>query len=137
MKKKTMTRERLEKFYDRRVEISELIERIADEPDTNRTWDVILDGSNGSPRPRTIVGDVENAIKKRLKSRLEKLEQQMVDEIDDVMDFIESLGDSRDRQVLTIRYIDGASIKETAKKVRFSESTVKQLLRNILKQLEK
>lgn len=110
-----MTKERLKGFYTLHTEVTTLEKRIKESSD-----------SNG------VDGMVNTAVKKRLQAQISRLAEKMQTELDAIMDFIESFDDSRDRLILTMRYIDGNTIKHTAMNIGFSESLINTRLCNIL-----
>lgn len=133
-----MTKERLERFNSLRNEIRSLEAMIAETPKYEFVWDTVRasDDVTGKVRPIVVSGYVESVAKKRLQARLARLEKVIFIELDAVMDYIDTLDNARDRQILTLRYVDGFSVKETAQKTGYKEKYLSTLLSEHLAKMD-
>jgi len=131
MNKQPMSKERLEGFYDKRVEVAVLEQRISEMPDMEDYADVVNGSTGAGYTMRRIIirGRGESVIKKRHEVRLAKKEKELSEEFEAIVEFIESFADGGTRQILEVRYIDGKTIEETAELVHRSKSNVKQRLK--------
>lgn len=124
-----MTREMLERYCSNKAEIKELQERLgALAADENMVGnDVILDYQTGYPRPQTVVGF---DFKKygRSKSRMQNHIARLQAENDNIEEFIFTIPDSTTRRIFQLRYLDGKTQKQVARRVHMHQSTVSRAI---------
>ena len=132
--KKLMTKHRLEQYGKLKREIVMLEDQIVF---AKYGGDLVTDSVRGSStsipyqqHDITIRGYGTQAVP-RLSARKASCEAECAA----VEKYIESVDDSVMRQILTRRYIENRTLKETAELVSYSESRVKQLLRGFLETL--
>ena len=124
-----MTRRRIEQYSNLQREIIMLEGQILSaETQGNEFLNDVVQGSSKSlPYNKhniSIKGYGSRAI-----PRLLKLKAKYEAECDAIEQFVETVGDSIMRQLLTRRYIENRTISETAELVGYSETQTKRLLR--------
>ena len=86
----------------------------------------------------TIYGYNERDYKKkilRLRNKIDKKLNELVEEKDKLMGYIYSVDDSRIRQILIHRYVDGLSWKAIGEKMKYGTSTVRMIHDSFIKRL--
>lgn len=86
----------------------------------------------------TIYGYNERDYKKkilRLRNKIDKKLNELVEEKDKLMGYIYSVNDSRIRQILIYRYIDGLSWKVIGNKMGYGTSTIRLIHSSFIKSL--
>lgn len=86
----------------------------------------------------TIYGYNERDYKKkilRLRNKIDKKLNELVEEKDKLMEYIYSVDDSRIRQILIHRYVDGLSWKAIGEKMKYGTSTVRMIHDSFIKRL--
>lgn len=86
----------------------------------------------------TIYGYNERDYKKkilRLRNKIDKKLNELIEEKGKLMEYIHSVDDSRIRQILIHRYVDGLSWKAIGEKMKYGTSTVRMIHDNFIKRL--
>ena len=122
---KAMTKRRLEQYRTLQEEIAMLEARIlAAENSGEYVTDAVRGSSQDIPyQQQTVVIEGYGSSKV---PRLLAQKRELVAACETVELYIESIGDSKMRQILTWRYILGKTVEETAQLVGYSESQVKR-----------
>jgi len=71
----------------------------------------------------------------RLRNKINKKYIELVEEKDKIMNFIYSIDDSRIRQILIYRYINGLSWKDIGERMKYGTSTIRLIHGNFMKRL--
>lgn len=129
-----MTLELLKNYRSKKDEIKELTYKLEHlgEGDSLVGNDVILDYRSGFPVPNSVVGvdmDKYYSLKNRWGSRRE----QLINECEQVEEFVENIPDSLSRRIFRMYFIDGYTQKQIAHKVHMDRSTITKKINNFLK----
>jgi len=129
-----MTKERLEKYRSKKAEIPELRRKLADlgKGDSLIDNDVIMDYRKGYPRPQSVVGyDYEREVKLRetWEKKIERLEKECLE----VELWIEEISDSLTRRIFRMKYVDGMTQQQIARKLHMDQSNISKKISKFLK----
>ena len=128
-----MTKQRLEQFHRLRQEVATLERCIEDAPNgTERVTDAVQGSHSGFPYNKhkiTIEGSGESLVMRRLKKRLGEKKARLAEELDAIMEYIDSLEDSVVRQIVTLRYVEGLAVCEVAGLVGYSERQISRIIK--------
>lgn len=129
-----MTKESLEAYRSKKEEIKELQQKLLNIADGKPMIgnDTILDYRKGYPIPEPVVGvDWEKVrrTEKRYKQKIDTLLQ----ECEEVEEYIEEIPDSLMRRLIRMYYLDGLSQCEISKRVHMSQSSVSKKISFFLK----
>jgi hypothetical protein len=128
---KSMTRRRIEQYGHLQSEITMLAADISSaETGGELVTDYAKDYSTGYPKAITLRGYGSKSIP-RLLARKSEYET----ECESVELFIEELDDSIMRQLLTRRYIEGKTLKETGRLVGYSDKQASRLIENFFEKM--
>lgn len=116
------------------AEIKELQRKLAELPGNESLIDnsVILDYRKGYPQPQSVVGydyDLEQRRRERWTKRMAKLQS----EVDEVERWIEAIPDGVTRRCFRLRYVDGLTQHQIAKKVFLSQAAVSEKISKFIK----
>jgi len=129
-----MTKERLEKYRSKKAELPELRRKLADlgKGDSLIDNDVIMDYRKGYPRPQSVVGyDYEREVKLRetWEKKIERLEKECLE----VELWIEEISDSLTRRIFRMKYVDGMTQQQIARKLHMDQSNISKKISKFLK----
>ena len=128
-----MTKQRLERFYKLRQEVSTLERRVEDILGDNEHVTDVVHGSSASfpyiKRNIAIEGSGESLVKRRLKQQLREKKASLMAELDAIMEYIDSLEDSVVHQIMTLRYVEGMSVEEDAGYVGYSDRQIRRIIK--------
>lgn len=120
-----MTKQRIEQYRKLLKEISALEERIygLEASGGEYVTDVVNDYRTGYPKPLAIRGYGSGRLP-RLRARM----AEKTAECHAIEEYVDSIEDSLMWQLLTCRYIEGRTLRETSEQVGYSESQTGRLL---------
>lgn len=122
-----MTKELLESYRSKKEEIKELqykLEHLCD-GDAMIGNDTIFDYRSGYPMPQAVVGVNWKRVdrtERRYKDRIAIL----IDDCEEIEEFIESISDSLTRRIYRMYYLDGLSQCKIAKQVHMSQASISE-----------
>ena len=120
---KPMTKERIKKYASLKREIAMLEQQIYVVGETDPVIDYANDYRSGKAKPIVIKGYGSRRI-----PRLSRRVTACYAECEAIEHYIDSVDNSTIRQILTRRYIEGKTMRETAAIVGYSESRVRAFL---------
>lgn len=132
-----MTREQLAEYRSKKDEILEL------EWVLNNRWksetmignDTVFDYSRGYPMPQAVVGFDEKRYE-RLQNRDLKRKERLIEECEEIEEFVNNIPDTVARRIFRLYFIDGrkpVKQKDVAKKVHIDQSRVSRKIDDYLK----
>ena len=129
-----MTLELLKSYRSKKDEIKELTYKLEHlgEGDSLVGNDVIFDYRSGFPVPKSVVGVDRNKYYS-LKNRWGSRREQLINECEQVEEFVENIPDSLSRRIFRMYFIDGYTQKQIAHKVHMDRSTITKKIDNFMK----
>lgn len=124
-----MTREMLERYLSNKEEIKELQHRLNHLADGDAMVgnDTVFDYRRGYPQPQAVVG-FDQVKYDRQRSRILNQMSKLNAENDNIEEFIFSIPDSTTRRIFQLRYLDGKTQKQVARRVHMHQSTVSRAI---------
>lgn len=71
----------------------------------------------------------------RLRNKIDKKLNELIEEKDKLMEYIYGISDSRIRQILIYRYVDGLPWRTIGKRMNYGTSTIRMLHDNFIKKI--
>lgn len=126
-----ISRRQIEQYTNYKRELAMIGEQLC------AAGEVVTDKVQGSDSeaPYTLHGITVEGYAARRDGRLRKRKAVLEEQCTAVELFVEGLPDSLVRQLFTWRYIEGKSLAETARRVGYSESQTKRLIKSIFKKM--
>ena len=131
-----MTIKELSKYHSTKIEIQQLEDNITELETT------IIGSSKITGMPITTTGNASNPTERigrklvKLKNKLESKKELLIDELNKIEDFLETVDDSEIRIIIRKRFLEGKSWKIVGKEIIADRSTPYYKLKKYLKDRE-